>query len=84
MEGFLQRDLGTLASTIPQKFKIYFDLGTKTIRYQLKEHIHAVIASEEFATTVDKAIDNRLDLFLEQPVETIISGANRERAYRFH
>ncbi len=83
VEGLLQKDLGTLASTIPSKFKIYFDIGTKTIRYQLKEHIHTVVASDEFATTVDKAIDNRLDLFLEQPVGAIMSGANREKAYQF-
>ncbi len=36
VERILQKDLGTLASTIPQKFKIYFDLGTKTIRYQIE------------------------------------------------
>lgn len=83
VEGVLQKDLGTLASTIPQKFKVYFDIGTKTIRYQLKEQIHTFIHSQEFADTVDSAIDNRLDVFLEQDVSTIITGANREKTYRF-
>ncbi len=83
VERVLQQDLGTLASTIPQRFKIYFDIGTKTVRYQLKEHIHTVIASEEFAETVDTAIDNRLELFFDQPVGTIITGANREKGYQF-
>ncbi len=83
VEGVVQKNLGTLASTIPQKFRIYFDLGTKTIRYQLKEHVHTVIHSEEFAETVDKAIDNRLELFLDQNVGTIITGANREKTYHF-
>jgi uncharacterized membrane protein YheB (UPF0754 family) len=83
VEGVLQKDLGTLASTIPKKFKFYFDIGTKTIRYQLKEQIHTFIHSQEFAETVDGAIDNRLDMFLEQDVGTIITGANREKSYRF-
>ena len=83
VERVLQMDLGTLASTIPQKFKVYFDLGTKTIRFQLKEHIHTVIYSEEFGETVDKAIDKRIELFLEQPVGTVITGANREKCYQF-
>ena len=83
VESVLQKDLGNLASTIPQKFKVYFDIGTKTIRYQLKEQIHTFIHSQEFAETVDNAIDNRLDLFLDQNVGTIVTGANREKSYRF-
>ena len=83
VEGVLQRDLGNLASTIPQKFKVYFDIGTKTICYQLKEQIHTFIHSPDFAETVDSAIDNRLELFLEQNVGTILAGANREKGYLF-
>ena len=83
VEGVLQKDLGNLASTIPPKFKAYFDIGTKAIRYQLKEQIHSFVQSVGFAETVDKAIDGRLDLFLEQEVGTIITGANREMTYGF-
>jgi len=83
VEGVLQKDLGNLASTIPQKFKVYFDIGTKTIRYQLKDQIHSFIHSPEFSETVDGAIDNRLGIFLEQDVGTILTGANREKIYLF-
>lgn len=83
LEGVLQKDLGNLASTIPQKFKVYFDIGTKTIRYQLKEQVHTFIQSQEFAETVDNAIETRLDLFLDQNVGTIVTGTNREKTYRF-
>lgn len=83
VEGVLQKDLGNLASTIPPKFKVYFDIGTKTIRYQIKDQIHTFIQSQEFAETVDGAIDNRLDLFLDQDVGTIFTGANREKSYLF-
>jgi len=83
VEGVLQKDLGTLASTIPMKFKVYFDIGTKTIRYQLKDQIRIFIQSQDFIDTVDKAIDNRMDLFLGREVGTIITGENRENTYRF-
>ncbi len=83
VESTLQKDLGTLASTIPQKFKVYFDIASKTMRYQLKEQIHTFIHSEEFVETVGIAIDNRLDLFLERDFKTIITGSNREKSYRF-
>jgi uncharacterized membrane protein YheB (UPF0754 family) len=83
VEGILQKDLGTISSTIPIKFKVYFEIGTKTICYQLKEHIHTFIHSQEFAKTVDRAIDNRLDTFLEQDLGTVITCANREKGYSF-
>ncbi len=83
VESTLQKDLGTLASTIPQKFKAYFDIASKTIRYQLKEQIHTFIHSDEFAETVDVAIGNRLDLFLDRDFNAIITRSNREKTYQF-
>ena len=83
VEGVLQKDLGNLASTIPAKFKVYFDIGTKTIRFQVKEQIHSFIHSEEFIETIGNAIDSRLNLFLEQEIGSIITGANREKTYLF-
>ncbi len=83
VEGIMQKDFGDLASTIPAKFKVYFDIGTKTIRFQLKEQIHCFIHSEEFIETVGKAVDNQLSHFLEQEISSIITGANREKTYHF-
>jgi uncharacterized membrane protein YheB (UPF0754 family) len=83
VEGVLQKDQGTLASTIPQKFKVYFDIGTKAIRFQLKEQIHTFIQSPEFTETVDGAIESRLDMFLEQDVGTVLTDTNREKSYLF-
>jgi len=83
VEGVLQKDLGNLASTIPPRFKAYFKIGSKTVRYQLKEQIHSFIQSQEFSETVDKAIDSRLELFLEQELGEIITGEERETTYAF-
>jgi uncharacterized membrane protein YheB (UPF0754 family) len=79
----LQRDMGNLASIIPGKFKVYFNIGSKTITYQIKEQIHTFVKSEEFATIVDSAIEYRLDSFLERELGTIVPGAKREIAYEF-
>ncbi len=49
----------------------------------MKEQIHTFIHSPEFAETVDQAIDNRLELFLDQDVDTILSGNNRDNIYHF-
>ncbi len=83
VEGVLQKDFGTLGSAIPAKFKVYFEIGTKTIRYQIKESIHSLILSQKFTETVDRAIDYRLDTFLDRDVGTIFSDVNREKSYNF-
>lgn len=83
VEGVLQKDMGNLASTIPSKFKVYFDIGTKTTTYQIKEQIHSFIQSEQFGEIVDGALDHRLDIFLQRELGTIIPGAKREITYQF-
>ncbi|EKD35689.1 MAG: hypothetical protein ACD_75C01819G0011 [uncultured bacterium] len=83
MEGILQKDLGTLASTVPAKFQVYFDVGRKTLSYQMKERIQSFIGSSEFRTIVDEAIGQRLDLFLETEASMIFSGKDRDAAYSF-
>ncbi len=83
IEGVLQKDLGPLDSAIPAKFKVYFEIATKTIRYRIKESIHTLILSKEFVETVERAIDNRLDSFLDQDVDAVFSSSNREKSYTF-
>jgi len=50
--NLLRRDLGPIASIVPPKFGVYFDIAVKTIRFQVKDHIHAFIQSPEFAARV--------------------------------
>lgn len=83
MEGILQKDLGTLASTVPAKFQVYFDVGQKTLSYQMKERIRIFIGSSEFRTIVEQAIGQRFDLFLENEVATIFAGTERDAAYSY-
>ncbi|KJR98106.1 MAG: hypothetical protein VR65_21625 [Desulfobulbaceae bacterium BRH_c16a] len=83
MEGILHKDLGTLASTVPAKFQVYFDVGRKTLSYQMKDRIHSFIGSAEFKVLVEQVIGNRLDLFLENEAGAIFTGSQREVAYSF-
>jgi uncharacterized membrane protein YheB (UPF0754 family) len=83
IEGTLQRNLGTLASIVPIKFRVYFDIGSKTIIYQAKEKLRVFISSEEFRIIAEHSIEQRIDQFLASEIGTLISGSQREKAYGF-
>ena len=83
IEGLLRQDLGNLASIIPAKFRVYFDIGTKTLTYQVKEKIRNFIHSEEFKEIAEQAIEQRIEDFLARKTEAVISGAQREAVYGF-
>lgn len=83
LEGVLQKDLGPLASIVPSKFRIYFDIGRKTLTYQIKEQIRTYIGSPAFAATAEAALEQRLERFLQYEVGTVVAGAEREFVYGF-
>jgi uncharacterized membrane protein YheB (UPF0754 family) len=83
IEGVLQQDLGILASVVPAKFRVYFDIGSKTVIYQLKEKIRIFISSDEFKEIAERSIEQRMDQFLASEVGSIVSGSQREIAYGF-
>lgn len=79
----LHRDIGPIASIIPQKFHIYFDLAVKTVRFQIKESIHTFIQSPDFAKRVEESVEKRLAQLLVRKVGSVLTGQEREDAYRF-
>ncbi|MFH0783715.1 MAG: DUF445 family protein [Pseudomonadota bacterium] len=83
IEGLLQQDLGTLATVVPAKFRVYFDIGSKTVIYQVKEKIRNFICSDEFKAIAEKSIEQRMEHFLTYEIGTVVSGSQREMAYGF-
>ncbi len=83
IEKVLQQDLGNLASIVPAKFRVYFDIGSKTVIYQVKEKIRVFICSDEFKEIAERSIEQRMDQFLSSEIGTVISGSQREMAYGF-
>lgn len=83
LEAILQKDLGTLAALVPDKFQVYFEVGKKTLSYQMKEQLHRFIDSSQFQAVVDQVVGDRLHLFFEQDAELVFSPERREAAYAF-
>lgn len=83
MEGMLQKDLGTLASIVPAKYQVYFEVGKKTLSYQIKEQIHLFLASPQFGSIVEQVLIDRLDLFLDNDADVFFTAERREAGYAY-
>lgn len=81
--NLLHRELGPVATIIPQKFHVYFELAVKTVRFQVKDHIHTFIQSPGFAQRVEESLNRGLEQFLSREVGSVLHGQERENAYRF-
>lgn len=81
MEELMQRDLGPIQTVIPEKFRIYFDIASKTVIYQVKEKIRLYLASEDFQRIAEQTFDQRLSKFLSSEVQKVVPGAQRELVY---
>jgi uncharacterized membrane protein YheB (UPF0754 family) len=83
IEGLMAKDLGPLDEIVPAKFKVYLDIGQKTISYQLKNQIRGFVQSEMFSAIVDEAVDDRVHEFVRRDIDSVFSPQNRERVYDF-
>ena len=55
--ALLKRDFGPLVSLIPQNYKAYFDIASKTVIYQIKDTVHTYLQSGESARIIGHAIN---------------------------
>lgn len=81
--ALLHRDIGPISSVIPPKFNIYFDIASRTVKFQVKESIHNFIQSPAFAQKVEESLEKRLNHFLEREVGSVLTGRERENFYGF-
>lgn len=79
----LRRDLGPLPSIVPQRFKAYFRVGIKTLKYQLGEGVGNYLASPAFEEKITAAILSRLDVLAGQELNSLVAPENRQAVYLF-
>ncbi len=79
----LHRDLPSLPELIPDKFGMYFSFGMMTVKHQLKASVHEFMESEQFGAKIEEAVDTKLDSFLDREIGDVLSGNEREAAYKF-
>ncbi|MDH3392854.1 MAG: DUF445 family protein, partial [Desulfobulbaceae bacterium] len=73
----LDRPLGPVASVVPERFRSYFKVGIKILRWRTLKHLHSHIRSNIFADQITPAVTNHLQAFLSQPLDEILSAESR-------
>ncbi|MDH3392727.1 MAG: DUF445 family protein [Desulfobulbaceae bacterium] len=78
MTEILDRPLGPVPSIVPERFRSYFKVGIKILRWRTLKHLHSHIRSDAFAEQITPAISSHLQAFLSQPLDEIISEKSRD------
>ncbi|MBE0585546.1 MAG: DUF445 family protein, partial [Desulfofustis sp.] len=55
--SLLKQDLGPLSSLIPPVYKSYFDIGYKTLSYQIRETVHQFLHTKACESALSQALD---------------------------
>jgi uncharacterized membrane protein YheB (UPF0754 family) len=79
--SLLKQDLGPLPSLIPPVYKSYFEIGYKTLSYQIRETVHQFLHTEACESALSQALDSWIKTLAAQPVEAYFSGDRRRIVY---
>jgi uncharacterized membrane protein YheB (UPF0754 family) len=82
-EVLLQKDHGTLAEVVPEKYQSYYQVAVQAITDQAQKAIHSFLDSESFINILEDSIDEQFDRLLGTDLQVFLPGADRETAYRF-
>ena len=72
VEALMRRQLGPVATVIPERFRSYFEVGVKILRWRSLKHLHNHLRSPEFAAGITPTISSHLHDFLARPLESLL------------
>lgn len=79
----MMQDLGTIGDIVPRKFKAYFKVGVKTLKYQVADGVTRYLAGEHFEQQLTATINSRLDALAERDINGLLGPAHRRDLYLF-
>lgn len=77
----LTKDLGPVATIVPQRFKAYLKVGLRTVKYQLRQGLHTYIGSDSFAKAVRNALLEQLTFLGEKELDSLVTADQRNDFY---
>lgn len=83
VQEIFRRDLGPLPDLIPLRFRSYFQVGVKTLKYQVGEGVNSYLASSGFEEKITAAIVNRLQDLAGQELNSLLAAESRHDLYLF-
>jgi len=81
--SFLKKDLGPLSSIIHPSYKNYYDIGYKTLTYQIKETVRLYLQSDGCQEVLEKGVDGWTQSLFSREVNTVMPVNYRQGIYAF-
>jgi len=73
----LAKDLGPVASLVPERFRGYFTVGIKILRWRFLKHLHTHLDSDQVAIHLASSIKTQIDAFLDREAGSLLSPTSR-------
>ncbi len=80
--SLLKKDYGSLSSIIPESYRVYFDIGIKTISYRTKEIIRINFVSENNRDSIDHLAGAAVDRLLNTRLDEVLPAGGQETMIR--
>ena len=77
----LNRDLGTVYTLIPERFRIYLKMGVRAAKYRFRSGIHNYVRSDDFAKRVTATVLGQLDAIGDRSVDSLMIHEERQAFY---
>jgi uncharacterized membrane protein YheB (UPF0754 family) len=81
--SFLKKDLGPLSSIIHPSYRNYYDIGYKTVTYQIKETVWQYLQSDGCQEVLENAVDGWTQSLFSRDVNAILPVNYRQGIYSF-
>lgn len=83
IKNTLGNDLGPVSDIIPPRYKVYVDIGTKTVSHQINSQVADFLRSKQFESNLSMLIDKKLDSIARKEVASILPNEKRDQGYLF-
>jgi uncharacterized membrane protein YheB (UPF0754 family) len=79
LDHLMHRDLGPVATLVPERFRGYFETGIRIFTWRISRHLHKYLASARFAGDVSAIVDRRLEQILAAELGLLVQEPARAR-----
>ncbi|MDJ0624465.1 MAG: DUF445 family protein [Desulfocapsaceae bacterium] len=79
--AILDKEFGSLVQLVPAKYVHYFDIGTKTLAFNIKQNIHSYLSTQEFENLTRNTITLGINQILERDIDSFATRDKREVLY---
>lgn len=83
VQNLLNRELGKLQEIVPERFRGYFKVAVRTIKYQFRAGVKHYLQSNEFEQRVAATLKEQLQAFGGKELNELISAEERQAFYGF-